>query len=91
MTTTIKVHVGGRYVTTIEQFGKPEVKVHGDYPGSPNPGGDHYIYLPHPATGVFRISEEYLGEVPSNKTITLDEGPPSNNPITIDERAHGHE
>lgn len=79
MTTTIKVHVGGAYVAKIEQFGKPDIDVHGTYPGSPNPGGDHYLSLPHPATAVLRITETYLGELPSTK------------PITIDERAHGHE
>lgn len=62
MTTTVTVHVGGRYVATIKKDDAEPVDVHGDYDGSPNPGGNYYVTVPHPATAKFEIAEKYLGE-----------------------------
>jgi hypothetical protein len=60
MTTSVKVHVNGRYRATVTQDYLPPVVVEGNYDGSPNPGGDHYFNLPHPAKSTFEIVEEYL-------------------------------
>lgn len=91
MTTTIKVHVGGRYVARITQTDATNnvqddpaarietstvvtraVAVHGDYIGSPNPGGDYYIHVGHPAATTLTISEEYLGEAKVEPVTDLD-------------------
>lgn len=58
MTTTIKVHVNGKYRATVTQEGKLPVVVEGNYEGSPNPSGEKSFHLPHPATGTFVITEE---------------------------------
>lgn len=66
MTTTVKVHVNGRYRATVKQThadGSSETTiVEGNYEGSPNPTGEKSFYLHHPAQGTFEVSEEYLGE-----------------------------
>lgn len=62
MTTTIKVHVNGRYRATVTQDDKEPVVVEGNYKGSPNKSGEHSFHLSHPATGVFRIKEEAVPE-----------------------------
>ncbi len=69
MTTTIKVHVNGRYRATVKQTDtegmlRPPVIVDGNYEGSPNPSGEKHFYLPHPAKSTFEISEEYIGDEP---------------------------
>lgn len=67
MTTTVKVHVNGRYKATVKQT-NPDgvvydpVEVHGNYAGSPNPSGEVSFHLRHPATGTFEVTEEYVSE-----------------------------
>jgi len=60
MTTTVKVHVNGRYRATVKQNGHEPVIVEGNYKGSPNPSGEQSFYLPHPATATFEITEEQV-------------------------------
>ena len=55
MTTTVKVHVNGRYRATVKQDDKLPVVVEGNYNGG---SGEQSFHLPHPATGTFVISEE---------------------------------
>lgn len=63
MTTTVKIHVNGRYRAVVRQsltdrsaFGSPTV-IEGNYDGSPNPSGEGSFYLPHPALALFEIRE----------------------------------
>ena len=70
MTTTVKVHVNGRYRATVTQKNAgrdPEspVVVEGNYNGSPNPSGERSFYLAHPASATFEVTEEYVPEVPA--------------------------
>lgn len=63
MTTSVKIHVGGRYRATVVQTNADGVEsapvvVHGDYQGSPNPSGDYAFHCYHPAITSFAISEE---------------------------------
>jgi hypothetical protein len=63
MTTTIKVHVNGRYRATVTQVNGDgrqfePVVVEGNYEGSPNPSGEWTFGLPHPAAATFEITEE---------------------------------
>lgn len=68
MTTNVNVKVGGRYVATVKQTTVTDAYnsvtatsiVHGDYEGSPNPGGEKSFYLSHPALSTFEISEASL-------------------------------
>jgi hypothetical protein len=64
MTTTVKVHVNGRYKATVKQTSADgsvqEVEVHGNYDGSPNPSGEKSFSLRHPASGTFEITEEVV-------------------------------
>lgn len=66
MTTTVRVHVNGRYRATVKQtdeYGEHEpVVVEGNYEGSPNPGGERSFSLPHPASAMFEITEEEVPE-----------------------------
>lgn len=62
MTTTVKVHVNGRYRATVKQDDREPVVVDGNYEGSPNPSGEKSFWLPHPAKATFEISEEFIGE-----------------------------
>jgi hypothetical protein len=62
MTTTVKVHVNGRYRATVKQDNNEPVVVEGNYEGSSNPSGEKSFYLPHPAKGTFVITEEYVGD-----------------------------
>lgn len=55
MTTTVKVHVNGKYRATVKQDDLPPVTVEGNYNGG---SGEKSFYLPHPAKGKFEISEE---------------------------------
>ena len=59
MTTTIKVHVNGKYRATVKQDDLEPVVVEGNYNGG---SGEKSFYLPHPAKGTFEISEEYVVE-----------------------------
>lgn len=67
MTTSVKVHVYGRYRATVKQtaadgVSSQTVVVEGNYEGSPNPSGEHVFWLHHPAQSIFDISEEYVPE-----------------------------
>lgn len=67
MTTTVKVHVNGRYRATVIQkdavYGEHEPAiVDGNYEGSPNPTGEKSFSLYHPASATFEITEEYVGD-----------------------------
>lgn len=69
MTTTVKIHVNGRYRATVVQTNADGVKaapviVEGNYEGTPNPGGERSFNLQHPAHSTFEVIEEYLGEAP---------------------------
>lgn len=55
MTTTVKVHVNGRYRATVKQDDREPVIVEGNYDGG---SGERSFTLPHPATGTFVITEE---------------------------------
>lgn len=66
MTTTVKVHVNGRYRATVKQDDREHtVIVEGNYEGSSNPSGEKSFHLPHPASGKFDITEEYIGDAPA--------------------------
>lgn len=60
MTTTVKVHVNGKYRATVKQDSLPPVMVEGNYAGSTNPSGERSFYLSHPAKGIFEITEEQV-------------------------------
>jgi hypothetical protein len=58
MTTTVKVHVNGRYRAKVVQKNADgnviaDVTVEGNYEGSPNPSGERSFHLAHPATASF--------------------------------------
>lgn len=54
MTTTVKVHVNGKYRATVKQDDRDPVTVEGNYNGG---SGEKSFSLPHPAKGTFEISE----------------------------------
>src|SRR4051812_6633732 len=62
MTTSIKVHVNGRYRLVVKQDGRDEpVEVHGNYEGSPNPSGEGSFNLVHGSvSNKFVFSEYYI-------------------------------
>lgn len=67
MTTTVKIHVNGRYRASVVQINADGVKadpvvVEGNYEGSPNPSGEHSFHLYHPAIAAFEVTEEYIPE-----------------------------
>lgn len=62
MTTSVKVHVNGRYRAIVKQDDRDPVIVDGNYEGTSNPGGEKVFWLPHPAHATFEVTEEYLGE-----------------------------
>ena len=53
MTTTVKVHVNGNYRATVKQDDREPVYVY--------PQEEKSFSLPHPASGTFVVTEEYLG------------------------------
>lgn len=57
MTTTVKVHVNGKYRASVKQDGGESVTVEGNYNGG---SGEKSFYLPHPAKATFDISEEQV-------------------------------
>lgn len=68
MTTTVKIHVGGRYRATVVQTHADGTKnapivVEGNYEGSPNPSGEYSFHLYHPAVASFDVTEEAVPEV----------------------------
>ena len=62
MTTSVRIHVNGRYRATVKQDDRPPVIVEGNYEGSLNKGGEHVFNLPHPAKSTFEITEEQVPE-----------------------------
>lgn len=68
MTTTVKIHVNGRYRATVVQTNADGVKsdpfvIEGNYQGSPNPSGEHSFHLYHPAIATFDVTEEQVSNV----------------------------
>lgn len=59
MTTTIRVHVNGKYRATVKQDDREPVIVEGNYNGGT---GEKFFNLPHPARATFVISEEPVAE-----------------------------
>jgi hypothetical protein len=57
MTTTVKVHVNGKYRATVVQGDREPVIVEGNYNGG---SGEKSFHLAHPASDTFVISEEYV-------------------------------
>lgn len=67
MTTTVKVHVNGRYRASVVQINADGVRaepvvIEGNYVGSPNPAGEHFFHLYHPAIAAFEVTEEAVPE-----------------------------
>lgn len=54
MTTTVTVHVNGRYRATVIRNDEAPVTVEGNYNGR---SGEKTFSLPHPANATFKISE----------------------------------
>jgi CO/xanthine dehydrogenase Mo-binding subunit len=58
MTTTVKVHVNGKYRATVKQMpGDFVTVVEGNYNGG---SGEKSFHLPHPASATFEITEEHV-------------------------------
>jgi hypothetical protein len=57
MTTTVKVHVNGKYRATVKQDALDPVIVEGNYNGG---SGEKSFWLAHPANSTFVITEEYV-------------------------------
>jgi hypothetical protein len=57
MTTTVRVHVNGKYRATVKQDDKEPVTVEGNYNGG---SGERSFSLPHPAKATFEITEEQV-------------------------------
>lgn len=55
MTTTVKIHVNGKYRATVKQDDREPVTVEGNYNGG---SGERSFSLPHPASGTFIVTEE---------------------------------
>lgn len=69
MTTTVKVHVNGRYRTTVKQT-YPDGRIVSDTIEGTNEGGtEKSYYLGHPARCTIELSEEYMGDAPTMKEI----------------------
>ena len=60
MTTTVKVHVNGRYRATVKQDDRDPVIIEGNNEG----GTEKAFYLSHPAKATFEISEEQIPNEP---------------------------
>lgn len=59
MTTTVKIHVNGKYRATVVQDAREPVTVEGNYNGG---SGEKSFYLSHPADSTFRVTEEYVAD-----------------------------
>lgn len=83
MTTSIKIHVNGRYRAKVEMNhmnGQSTVDVvEGNYEGSSNPSGEKVYYLSHPADATFRVTEEYIGDAATPEAPAT---PPAEPPAT---------
>jgi hypothetical protein len=67
MTTSITIHVNGRYRSFVKQDDAEPVTVEGNYEGSPNPDGRHTFWLRHGKPNAFTVTEEQVPE-PVNAT-----------------------
>jgi hypothetical protein len=65
MTTSVKIHVNGRYRAMVTQDDLAPVIVEGNYEGSSNPSGEQTFWLSgsHPTQGNFKVVEEYVGSI----------------------------
>lgn len=59
MTTTVKVHVNGKYRATVKQDDHEPVTVEGNYNGGT---GEGCFYLVHPANSTFVVTEEPVAD-----------------------------
>ena len=59
MTTTVKVHVNGKYRATVTQDDHAPVEIEGNYNGD---SGIMVFALTHPANSVFRVTEKMVAE-----------------------------
>lgn len=59
MTTSIKIHVNGKFRATVKQDDRDPVIIEGNYNGG---SGEKAFYLPHPARATFEISEEPVAD-----------------------------
>lgn len=59
MTTTIKVHVNGKYRATVTQDQNSPVEIEGNYNGG---SGERSFHLSHPASGTFVVSEKQVAD-----------------------------
>lgn len=59
MTTTVKVHVNGKYRATVQQDDRDPVTVEGNYNGG---SGEASFNLPHPAKGTFTVTEVQVAD-----------------------------
>lgn len=57
MTTTVTVHVNGKYRATVKQDDKEPVTVEGNYNGG---SGEKSFYLSHSANSTFVVTEEQV-------------------------------
>ena len=71
MTTTVKVHVNGKYRATVTQDDHAPVEVEGNYNGG---SGEMNFYLTHPANSVLRITEIPVTEEDERWAGTADIG-----------------
>lgn len=73
MTTTVKIHVNGRYRATVVQDDNPPVIVEGNYNGG---SGEQSFHLSHPAQSTFAVTEEYVPEEPIAEAAVEQPDPP---------------
>lgn len=59
MTTTVKIHVNGKYRATVHQDDRIPVIVEGNYNGG---SGEKFFCLMHPASGTFVVTEEPVAD-----------------------------
>jgi hypothetical protein len=63
MTTTVKIHVNGKYRATVKQDQNDPVIVLGN--GVPGESGERSFYLSHPADSTFVVVEEAIPDEPA--------------------------
>lgn len=80
MTTSVKVHVNGRYRATVIHKNATggiisKTIVHGNYEGSPNSSGEETFHLQHPAHGIFEVTEAQVHEDPKARVDSTEPKP----------------
>lgn len=85
MTTTITLHVNGRYRAYVKQDSDPWVTVEGNYDGSPNPDGRKTFNLRHASSNKFVVNEESIDEKPGDPSTQR----PAKDAESIDGTAQG--